>query len=238
MTSLKAFLIIVACQVVVAGCDSEDPGKPRYYAGQGTSFTYTRTDKNADGTTITGSDTTITAVVIEGVHHYEGKDTVITVVEGNFDTVRMAYEPNGDVSVYGGLNFGGFPNPFADTLPKWWKLPVASKGEVPIVSMDLNFSIDFPPIVITLKKIVGVADYKTTEDIIVNGDRLTSSKVEVAFTLTASLSGLPSTLNFTRTYWFCDKIGYFTQVDVQNDDLLVFPLPKYIQTLETYTVVR
>jgi hypothetical protein len=231
-------LLIAVLGLFFVGCDSEDPATPKCYAGKGSTFTYTRTDKKADGTIITGTDSTIVAEVIESVHPYENKDSVITVVEGSIDTVRMAYEPNGDVSVYGGLNFGGFPNPFSDSIPKWWKLPTTSKGEIPIASIDIDFSIDFPPITITLKKIVGIADYKTTEDITVGSEKLSSSKVDVTFVLSANISGLPTTFNFIRTYWYCDKIGYFTKVDVHNDDLIAFQLPNYVQVLTSYNLKK
>lgn len=234
-------VLALACCLIIAGCDSDGGGpisQPRVYAGKDSRFTYTKTDKTAEGTPIFGTDTTIVAVVAEGVHSFQGKDSVITVIENGQDTMHMAYEPNGDVSLYGGFDLGGFPNPFGDTIPKWWTLPVVTKGELPIMSLDLDFTIDMPPISVTIKKLTAIADYKTTEQIDLGSEKLSSGKIEVVFTVNFELSGFPSSLNFRTTYWYSDKIGYFSKFDIQNDQLPIggFDPGNFVQVLTSYSL--
>jgi hypothetical protein len=228
-SSTPRFLALLVLALFVAGCDSTGNGPAevkKVYAGKDSRFTYNRQDKSDTGVPISGSDSTIIAVVVEGPHPFEGKDSVITVVENGTDTMHMAYEPSGDVSIYSGLDLPGFALLLGDTLPKWTTLPVVTKGELPITSLDLDFTIDIAPLSVTIKKIVAIADYKTTELIAVNGENLSSSKVEVLVTVNFELSGFPSTLNFRTGYWYASKIGYFSKFDITNDPL---PIPGAMQ---------
>jgi len=233
-------LALLFSLALIVGCDSSGDGPAevkKVYAGKDSRFTYNRQDKAENGIPISGTDSTIVAVVAEGPHPFEGKDSVITIVENGRDTTWMAYEPSGDVSIYSGLNLPGFANLLGDTLPNWATLPVVTKGEVPIASMDLDFTIDIPPISVTIKKIVSIADYKTTELIKVNGEDLSSSKVEVLVSVNFELSGFPSTLNFRTAYLYCSKIAYFSKFDISNDALPIPGAPKNsVKTLTSYSL--
>jgi hypothetical protein len=58
----------------------------------------------------------------------------------------------------------------------------------------------------------------------------------VTFSVNFELSGFPSSLNFRTTYWYCDKIGYFSKFDVLNDPLPIggFDPGNFVQVLTDY----
>jgi len=239
MKKTIVLVLLLSC-VFIAGCDSSGSGpaaQPKCYAAKGSRFTYTRTDKSPQGSPLSGTDTTIEAVVIEGVHAFKGKDSVITVVAGR-DTTRMAYEINGDVSIYSGADFMDSPIPLPFSIPDWGTLPVKSKGQVPLFSQELNMEIDLGGFLLKIIKVVGTAMFITEEEIIVGGERLKSSKVNMDFQVSYQL-GFPITSvhTFSTSYWFSEKIGYFSKYETNND-----PLPigntdpgNYIQVLTSYS---
>jgi hypothetical protein len=238
MKTILVFTLLLSIAFVV-GCDSDNGGAElkKYYAGKDSRFTYKRTDKTPQGNPDPASDTTVEAIVLEGVHAFKGKDSVITVVAGR-DTTRIAYETNGDISIYSGAGFFNSPIPLPFTIPDWGTLPVKSKGQVPILSQDLNIEVDLGGFLLKIVKVVGTAMFMTDEEITVGSERLKSSKVKVDF-LVSYQFGFPITSIYTvsTSYWYSEKVGYFSKVETSNDQIPVGNVDpgNYIQVLTSYS---
>lgn len=248
--SLFLLAIFVFGANFLVGCTTDpDPGTnqpaKKVYPATGSSYTYTKSNTDASGNPKAGTDTTLTTTVTAGVHSFASKDSVATFVEtGGWktDTTDMSYESSGDVSLYRGNGIPGLPFALPVTLTAWWQLPGASGTAVTIVNVDTNVSLTVGTFPVTVKKVVGTATKKGTEDITVGAKTLACQKTDVTFTITGEVIGLGElSIVTTTTYYYCQDLGYFVKYVQTNDPKLALLLganapSNYVQVLTAFSL--
>ena len=249
MTKIKISLLIAAIAFVgFIGCgDSSTPPTPtpKFYPKSGSQYNYKRSDLKSDGNPDTTTTTTRTAKSQTDTMSFSGKSHVILFVEQGgpiIDSTYMTYESNNDVSLYRGTNIPGLPFALPITLNPWWQLPVSSRTTVTIVdtsNMNLQVNLGIP---VSIKSVVGKAKSSGTESIVVGSETLTCENTDVVFTVVAEVPGFGSpTLDFTTTYSYSAKIGYFAKYKVVYPQILTLALgaaaPKnHVQVLTSYSI--
>lgn len=259
-TLAKVFFVCVACLSanLLIGC-SEDPAvdnTPKRVIPQGgSSYTYTRTERtNTDPyPTVSGTDTVHTVTSAANFTSYEGKDTVITFVDINTmnssatpDTMKIAYEANGDISIYRGDGIEGLPDVIPITIPKWWTLPFKSKANITIINESPNVEFSIPPFTVKIESVIGIATaYSNSENVVVAGQTFACDKSDVTFTISAKVNNALSVpIIFRTSYLFNESLGYFVSFDTKNNfpDILISSLgvdpDNNIQVLTSFDVKK
>lgn len=260
MKTLAKFLFV--CTVFAAsnmfiGCSEDSTGTDntpkRVIPKAGSTYTYTRTEKTPTGTTIAGTDTTHVVTSQSDFASFSGKDSVISFVDVNMmnssatpDTTTIAYESNGDISIYRGAGIDELPIALPITIPTWWQLPFKSKGTITIMNETPNLSFTIGIFTIVLESISGVATgYANSENVSVAGQVFPCDKADVTFTITAKANGiLPLSIVMKTTYLFNESLGYFVSFDTQNTfpDIVISQLGidpgNNIQVLTGYNVKK
>jgi hypothetical protein len=226
--------VVFACAAFVAaiqfiGC-SDDPtttdnSPKRTIPKAGSSYTYVRTEKTPANVVISGSDSIHVVTSIGNFAPFQGKDSVISFVDVNTqnttatpDTMTIAYEGNGDISIYRGNGFEGLPPGVSLDIIKWWRLPFKSKADVLIIDTTVNLSFTIGAISVSITKVNGVATGSaTTENVSINGTVYICDRADVTFTIIGSASGFPATLVFHTKYLFNEELGYFMFFDTDNN---------------------
>ncbi len=164
-TLAKVFFVFVACLSanLFIGC-SEDPvtdnTPKRCIPKAGSTYTYVRTERanSSPFATVSGTDTIHTVNSLANFATFAGKDTVISFVDVNTmntsaspDTMTIAYESNGDISIYRGNGFEGLPAGLPITVPTWWTLPFKSKTDITIINQAINLTFDLPGVNVTVQ---------------------------------------------------------------------------------------
>ncbi len=247
---LLSVLTVVIVSTGIISC-SEDPvttTPPKVYCGDQSTFTYTVTLKDANGNIKPGTDTTYEAKVIGSHFSYQGKDTVIMVVERNTqdasaqpDTMHMAYEASGDVSLYRGQGLA-LPGGVALPIPVWWTLPMKSKTTIPILSLDTNIVLNFGIATVTINRITINAESAASQTVTVGSTQLNCDVSNVVVTVNFLLFGAPNVITLKTSYFFSDKIGFFAKYDVVNTfpPLIITALGidpgNYVEVLTSYNL--
>lgn len=254
MTKFKITLLIVTVAFVgFFGCGDSStttPPTPKFYPKSGSQYNYKKNDLKADGTPDTSTTTTRTAKSQNDTSTYQGKSSVIHFVETEGTTfqfivdssIYMAYESNNDVSLYRGTDIPGLPIMIPISINPWWRMPVSSRTTVTIVdtsNMNLQLNLGVP---ITVKSVVGKAKSSGTENVIVGTETLLCENTDVQFIVTTDVTGFGTIiLDFTTTYSYSAKIGYFAKYKVLYPSVLSLILgaaaPKNnVQVLTSYNL--
>jgi hypothetical protein len=225
MRKYFAFALIATLGFVFTACsNSTSPPSDNtpVHAGDGSTYTYKKTETDKSGTPIS-ADTTHTDRVIQGTHSFSGKDSAIVVIDSNagsgqVDTTIMNYESNGDVSLYRGNGIPGVPIPIPIPIPTWWTLPIQSKSTLAIMDTMPHISIPVGPFTVTIDTVKGTATYRGDETITVGSNSYSCNRVDVTFYIgahAALVGWLPVYL--TTSYWYEPKIGYFAKYQTSNE---------------------
>lgn len=202
----------------VVGCDSEETATntPKVaYAKAGSTYDFGAYDKDTNYAKIPGSDTTWRDSVVSDPATIEGKANAITVMRGNGDTLTMAYETNGDVSINfpNGLNFQGLSLP--DIGKGWWTIPYGSgKTNDTLFSQSTSLQVNFGGTPITLPvKVNIVANSLGSTTYTLNGKGYTTKQATITIYATASFGILTDKVTLEQEIHFAPEIGYFTTFD-------------------------
>lgn len=220
-----SLLVVLCIGVTFVGC-SETPSDPpdttpkKTIPKSGSTYSYTRTEKEPDGTNTANTDSTHIVTSQSDVAAFAGKDSVVTFIDKNTmrasdngDTMTIAYETNGDISIYRGNGIPGVPIPIPIEIPTWWTLPLKSKTAVTIIDLDTNIAINLGILTVNVTKVTGIASYIGAEPFLINGVDQKPERSDVIFSVKTS-QGIDLTLR--TSYWFSEKAGYFTQTETVN----------------------
>lgn len=255
-TLAKVFFVCVACLSanLFIGC-SEDPvdnTPKRVIPKAGSSYNYVRTERGSTTpyATVSGTDTVHTVTSIANFTTFAGEDSTISFVDVNtmnasapHDTMTIAYQGNGDISIYRGNGLEGLPSGLPITVPIWWTLPFKSKTDVMIMDQVIGLTFNVG-VEVTIDKVTGAAKSTATSvNYTLNGKTYVCDQADVTFTVVGSVNAgfpLPLTLVFKTTYLFNEEIGYFVSFDTQNEvpslaSSLIDP-DNNIQVLTSFTV--
>lgn len=253
-TPLLTALTVAFTLIMFVGCSDDPTGDStpkRVIPKSGSTYTYTRTEKTPTGTTIAGTDTTHVVTSLSDFVSFSGKDSVISFVDVNMmnssatpDTTTIAYESNGDISIYRGAGIDELPIALPITIPTWWQLPFKSKSTVTILNDTSKPSFTIGIFTIVIESISGVATgYANSENVNVAGQVFPCDKADVTFTIMAKANGLISLpIVMKTTYLFNESLGYFVSFDTQNSlpDIVISQLGidpgNNIQVLTGYNV--
>jgi hypothetical protein len=254
-TFAKVFLVCVAflSANLFIGC-SEDPvtdnTPKRVIPKAGSAYTYVRTERGntIPFATVSGTDTIHIVTSVANFGPFAGKDTTISFVDINTmnssatpDTMTIAYENNGDISIYRGNGLEGLPPGLSIPIPVWWTLPFKSKADIEIINEAIGIAFD----IYAIDSVKGVAKgYSTTVNYTLNGKTYACDQADVTFTAYARITSpftIPITLVFKTTYLFNEEIGYFVMFDTQNDVGLASSFidpDNNIQVLTSFSIVK
>jgi hypothetical protein len=258
-TLAKVFFVCVACLSanLFVGC-SEDPvtdnTPKRAIPKKGSTYNYVRSERAATDpyAPVAGTDSTHMVTSQDNYISFSGKDTVITFLDVNTmnpsagaDTMRIAYEGNGDISIYRGNGLEGLPV-LPVSIPVWWQLPFKSKSAITIFDQILDITFDLGGVQVTVKKVTGTSiGSVTSSNLEINGKSYACDRADVTFTVTGTATvgiSIPVTLVFKTTYLLNEEIGYFAMFDTQNEvpSLAQTFLPpyNYIQVLTSFDVKK
>jgi hypothetical protein len=246
-TLAKVFFVCVACLSanLFIGC-SEDPvdnTPKRAIPKKGSTYNYVRSERAATDpyAPVTGTDSTHMVTSQDNYASFDGKDTVIAFVDVNTmnpsaggDTMKIAYESNGDISIYRGTGI---------EIPVWWKLPFKSKTAVTIFDQTLDISFDLGGVQVTVNKVIGTSIGSiTSSNLEINGKSYACDQADVTFTVSGTAFSFPVSLVFKTKYLLNEEIGYFAMFDTQNVIPPVaqsfLPPGNYIQVLTSFDVKK
>lgn len=256
-TSVQLFSVFVMCICASAfiGCSEDtmmDMVPKRILPKAGSTYTYVRTEKaNASPfATVSGSDTVHIVTSLANYTSFAGKDSVISFSDVNTmntaaapDTMTIAYESNGDVSIYRGNGFEGLPDGLPISVPIWWTLPFKSKTTVTIMEQVVGLTFDLGVVSVTIDSVNGVSKGAATTSNYTVGDKVYEcDQADVTFTVFGKVNTpfvVPVTLVFNTKYLLNEEIGYFILFDTQNDLGLasnLFDPDNNIQVLTSFIV--
>jgi hypothetical protein len=203
----------------IIGCESEDPASnntnAKVYANAGSTFDFVAYDKDTNYQKIDGSDTTWRDTVTTGPDSVDGKSKVITALRGNGDTLIMAYETNGDISINfpNGLTFAGISLP--DVGKGWWTVPFGSgKTNDTLFSQMTSFEVVFGGTPITLPvKINIVANSLAPSTYTLNGKSYDVKRATVTIYASANFGIITDRMTVQQEIHFAPELGYFTTID-------------------------
>ena len=212
---LLAFCAFLSFAVLsVVGCDSEED-KPTpttaAYAKAGSTYDFGAYDKDSNGAKLPGSDTTWRDSVVSDPDTIDLKANAITIMRGNGDTLTMAYEANGDVSINfpNGLNFQGLSLP--DVGKGWWTIPFGS-GKTNDTLFSQTTSIQVGAITLPVKVNI-VANSLGSGTYTLNGKGYANKQATVTIYAVANFGPITDKMTLKQEIHFAPEIGYFTTFD-------------------------
>ena len=223
--TFRNLIIAASCSIFcfMTGCDSGSDAPPqtvKTYPGVGSTFEFKKTPLDNNGNAYTPyPDSTRMLVVIEGPHSFAGKDSVITYVENSTDTIRIAMEKDGDISLYmpKGIQWETKSTLRTPQLPVWWPLPVKSGKKIEFASIDTSATIYQGNVGYTFKHFTATSSFISKEGPYYVAEKdATLRKVELVFKYDYDYLNTSGTLTFKYPFIFAEEIGYFTSYSIVN----------------------
>ena len=199
--------VLTLTALTAAGCgdDPASPGGPTTTSvipKTGSVYNYA-SYKTVEGNKVSGSDSTYKFTTTANAAAFQGKSNVVTFNDGS-DETRVAYEANGDVSLWAVNNEGEgtwMTYPFVSKTP--FSLPVET------VYAELPSGIDTITTSITAKHV-------GTQEITVGSEKFATQKVEFALSMAHHWNGNSGGSIFKTTFYYAPKIGMFVRTDEET----------------------
>lgn len=225
------FAAFALASMTVVGC-GDDPVNPgdnttSVVPKSGSIYNYT-SYKTVNGARVNGSDSTYRSSVVANARTFEGKSNVVTFFDGS-DSTYLAYESNGDVSLYATNDEGE---------GMWMKYPFASKTTFSLPEevsyIEIGGGIDTVTTKITAKHV-------GTQEVTVGSEKLATQKVEFELNIAHNWEGESGGSSFKTTFYYAPKIGMFARADeeatITQLDGTVSRTGE-IRNLSTYTLIK
>jgi hypothetical protein len=198
-------LNIVGCSDDTTGPDNSSD--PIVAPKQGSTYNYATYDTDATGQKETGTDATYTVTVAATGMTYQGKSNVMMFVQSGSqtDTSYVAYESNGDVSLFLGTQLSDVELGDVNVASNLWlKVPFVSTTTTTLKVVDTTIagSTGNERIKLTFS-----ATGTGSEEITVGTEKLNARKADLKMDMEMTFSGLPLTSTSTSKMWFIPKIG-------------------------------